>query len=74
MGDRRTNFKRADQVGEPDGSIRWRQGEDEARAVDFSQGPAIRPAAPALLRKLRRSVISVSPYLSWRELHTMNFR
>jgi hypothetical protein len=27
--------------------------------VDFSQGPAIRPAAPALLRKLRRSVISV---------------
>jgi hypothetical protein len=30
-----------------------------AREVDFSQGPAIRPAAPALLRKLRRSVISV---------------
>jgi hypothetical protein len=45
-----------------------------AREVDFSQGPAIRLAAPALLRKLRRSVISVSPYLSWRELHAMNFR
>jgi hypothetical protein len=45
-----------------------------AREVDFSQGPAIKPAAPALLRKLRRSVISVSPLLSWRELHAMNFR
>src|SRR5262245_1306560 len=34
-----------------------------AREVDFSQGPAIRLAAPALLRKLRRSVISVFSYV-----------
>src|SRR5215831_4172116 len=34
-----------------------------AREVDFSQGPAIRLAAPALLRKLRRSVISVFSFV-----------
>src|SRR5262245_50409186 len=34
-----------------------------AHAVDFSQGPAIRLAAPVLLRKLRRSVISVFSYV-----------
>jgi hypothetical protein len=34
-----------------------------AREVDFSQGPAISPAAPALLRKLRRSVISVFSFV-----------